>query len=226
MQARPDDYSSHYNLGNFYAERGDYEQAIACYETASKLEPRGVAPLVNASLAYNLMGQNDKAEESLRQALRIQPANVAANLNLGMLLGEMGRPREAEAAFRAALEADPKCAVAAYNLGVAVAERNLNEAISLCRRAYELRPNEPKYASALAFYLRQVGKPDEAVAELKQLVAGHPSYVDGYVMLGALLEEQGKTREAADFYFQASGNDSIPRSVREQFEARARMLSQ
>ncbi|UCG31623.1 MAG: tetratricopeptide repeat protein, partial [Phycisphaerales bacterium] len=190
MQARPDDYSSHYNLGIFYSERGDYEQAVACYEMANKLEPRGIAPLVNVSIVYNLLGQNDKAEQRLRQALRIEPSSVAANLNLGMLLGELGRPREAEAAFRAALEADPKSAVAAYNLGVSVAGRDLTEAIELCRRARKFRPGEPKHASALAFYLRQAGRADEAIAELRQLVGEHPSSVDGYVMLGEFLEEQ------------------------------------
>jgi len=46
---------------------------------------------VNISIAYNALGQNDKAEASLRRALQLDPTNAPAQLNLGMLLAEMGR---------------------------------------------------------------------------------------------------------------------------------------
>ena len=91
---------------------------MECYALSHRLDPRAIPPLVNASIAYNILGENDKAEESLRQALQLEPTNPAVNLNLGMLMGELGRLQEAEQAFRAALKADPQSAAAAYNLGV------------------------------------------------------------------------------------------------------------
>ena len=78
------------------------------FETATRLQPDALPPYVNAALAYNALGQNDKAEASLRHALRLDPTNAAANLNLGMLLAEMGKMSEAEQAFRAAFKADPQ----------------------------------------------------------------------------------------------------------------------
>ena len=73
MQARPDDWSSHANLGNFYMDGRDFAAAAACFETASRLEPRQVGPMVNASMAYSNLHENDKAEQCLRQALKMDP---------------------------------------------------------------------------------------------------------------------------------------------------------
>ena len=44
MQARPDDWASYANLGNFYMERRDFPAAAASFETATKLEPRQTRP--------------------------------------------------------------------------------------------------------------------------------------------------------------------------------------
>ena len=100
MQARPDDWASHANLGNFYMDGRDFAAAAACFETASKLEPRQVGPMVNASMAYSNLHENDKAEQCLRQALKMNPANAAGNFNLGLLLAEQGHMPEAEQALR------------------------------------------------------------------------------------------------------------------------------
>ena len=164
MLTRPDDHTSHHNLGSYYTERGDLQHAVECYNLSHRLDPRAIPPLVNVSVLYNQLGQNDKAEQSLQQAKRLDPTNPAVNLNLGMLLGELGRVEEAEQAFRTAFQADPQSAAAAYNLGVILAERDLAQAIELCRTADRLRPDEPKYAFAVASYLQR--RPDRS---------GHPT---------------------------------------------------
>jgi tetratricopeptide (TPR) repeat protein len=224
MHARPDDHASYHSLGLFYAERGELKRALAAYETASRLEPRAIQPLVNASLVHNQLGQNDKAEQCLRKALEIDPTSLAANLNLGMLLGELGRPREAEEAFRAALAADPESAQAAYNLAVLVAERDMHETIELCRTASRLRPEEPKYAFALAFYLHRAGDDDQAIEKLHDMLTNHPGFADSYSLLGSLLTQHGRAAEAIKVFRRAADNASLPPAVRRHFAAQAREL--
>ena len=56
LKCRPDDYASHYNLGNYYAARGDARPALAEYETAMKLAS-ATLPLVNASSVYDAIGE-------------------------------------------------------------------------------------------------------------------------------------------------------------------------
>ena len=113
-----------------------------------------VGPMVNASLAYSNLQENDKAESSLRRALAMEPNNPAALFNLGLLLAEERRPEEAENALRAALKADPRMAAAAFNLGVLCGKERIGEALKWCRKACELQPDSAKYAHTLAFFLR------------------------------------------------------------------------
>ena len=169
MQARPDDWASYANLGSYGMESGDYDGAVAAYETALKLEPRMVAPMVNLSMAYANLKQNDKAEEWLRRALKAEPENAAVNFNLGLLLAELGRLDEAEKALRAALKSDPQLAPAAYNLAVILgARKDLAGAIRWCRKAHDLRPEELKYTESLAFYLNENGDKKDAAEVLKK----------------------------------------------------------
>ncbi len=136
MSARPDDWASHANLGNFHMERRDFAGAIVEFETATKLEPRVIGPLVNSSLAYSNLNQPDRAEASLRQALKVEPNNASALFNLGLLLAETGRTTDAVKSLRAALEFDPRMAGAAYNLGVIAGATNKAEAARWCLKAY------------------------------------------------------------------------------------------
>ena len=104
----------------------------------------------------------------------LDPTNSAANLNLGMLLAEMGKMPEAEQAFRAAFKADPKSAQAAYNLGVLLSKDHPKEALTWCRRAAELRPENPQYGYTYAFYLYRAGQLDEALKVIRAVRQRHP----------------------------------------------------
>ena len=225
FRARPDDAGSYYNLGNFRLERREYDAAIKAFTTASRLQPRDVSPLVNISMAYNLTGQNPEAEASLRQALRLDPTNAAIHLNLAMLLAEMERPSEAEAAFRAAFNYDPQSAPAAFNLGVLLAEAHPQEALAWCRRAAELRPQEPKYVYTLAFYLHRLGNISEAARMLEKLLEQAPPAAEAYALLGRIYEEQRQPDKALSLYRRAAQNNKLSGRERAQFTEQIRSLS-
>ena len=108
--------------------------------------------MVNESMAYARLGETKKADDSLQKALKVAPDNAAANFNMGLLKAEQNDLKGAEKYLRAALKADPQMAQAAYNLCVITAKDRLDEAVTWCRKAAELRPQEPKYAYTLAFY--------------------------------------------------------------------------
>jgi tetratricopeptide (TPR) repeat protein len=222
--ARPDDAASHHNLGNFHLERHEYPQAITAFQTAVKLQPQVVASLVNVSIAYNLAGQNDQAEASLRRAFQLEPTNAAVNLNLGMLLAEMDKLPEAGKAFRAAFKADPRSAQAAFNLGVLLAKEHPDEALTLCRRAAELSPQEPKYAYTLAFYQYQQGQTNAAVQTLEKLVQRAPAHAESYALLGQIYESQANLAKARSAYQRGADNDKLPESQRARFLARLQAL--
>jgi tetratricopeptide (TPR) repeat protein len=215
LDARPDHWASHYNLGSFYLAQQDYRQAVASYETAIRLHPRAIQPYVNISFAYNALGLNDKAVQSLRRAYELQPKSPEANLNLGLLLGEMGRFEEAAAHLQRAAELDPTSAVAVYNLGVINAKLGkIDSAVDCLRRAHGLRPGNPQYGYSLAFYLLQSGNNSNAVSILQRIVRQKTPYIDAISLLGEIYLKQRKIKEARTLYQSAlkSGQLSIVES--------------
>ena len=226
LLARPDDYASHYNLGNFYLQRGDQGKALASFQNAIKLRPDFVPPHVNVAFVYNAQGENDKAEASFRRAIALDPNNPAVHLNLGMLLGEMNRPKEAEQVFRRTLEIDPNSAAAAYNLGVILASDRPFESLRWCQKAYKLHPEEGKYGYTYAFYLHQRRDTSEAVKVLREMVRRNVPYGDAYALLGAIHLERGELDEAAGVYRSAWDNRSLTQTERENFGTLLRRLEQ
>jgi tetratricopeptide (TPR) repeat protein len=190
LMARPDDFGSHYNLGNYYMSLREYKKAAASFETAIKLRPDAVVPYVNASMAYVNLGDKKRAEGILRKALKIEPNNAAANFNLGLLMAELGRMEEAEHVLMTAFMADPQMAPAAYNLCIILAKDRSEEAIEFCKKASEIRPDNPKYAYTLAFYLYQQDQKDEAVQILNALIQKHPDYRDAQMLLQEITDRK------------------------------------
>jgi Flp pilus assembly protein TadD len=88
------------------------------------------------------------------------------------------------------LKEDPTLAVAAYNLCVITSKDRINEAVTWCRKAAELRPQDPKYAYTLAFYLNQKGDRDEAVRTLKAILVKYPDYKDAEMLLKEISKKE------------------------------------
>jgi tetratricopeptide (TPR) repeat protein len=225
LTARPDDWASHYNLGNYYLDRGGPGLALAAFATASRLRPDAVMPLVNGSIAHARMGQTAEAEVSLRRALRLDPENAPAHFNLGLALAAKGDQKAAEQALRAALKADPELAAAAYNLGVLLAPDRLAEALPWLGKARQLRQDQPKYSYTLAFYQRQKGDRQAAIRELRRLLLEQPTFAPAYFLLGEIYQEQGKGEEARRVYLRGLARRDLPTAARQGLESRLQALS-
>jgi tetratricopeptide (TPR) repeat protein len=183
ITARPDQWTSHYNMGNYQLGRGETKEAVASYQAALKLDPQTIMAMVNTSIAYAQMGENDKAERYLQQALKMSPDNAAANFNMGLVKAEKNELKQAEKYLKKAIKADPQMAQAAYNLCIITAMDRIKEAVTWCRKAAELRQQDPKYAYTLAFYQNQKGDRDEAIRTLKAILETYPQYKDAEMLL-------------------------------------------
>jgi tetratricopeptide (TPR) repeat protein len=84
---------------------------------------------------------------------------------------------------------------AAYNLCLVLSSDRLEEAIHFCRDACRIRPENPKYAYTLAFYLRTKGDVDEAVTLLKALRQKYPGYKDAALLLREISSQEKIMRD-------------------------------
>lgn len=206
---RPDNWSSHYNLGIFHQNRGDAESALNSYETAARLYPESLMPLINSSVLYSYIGNTAKAEENLKLAVQFDPDNEAANLNLGLLFAEQGELVEAEKALKTALQANPNQPVAAYNLSVITATRSIPEAVSYAQIAATSAPENPKYAYTLAYYQLENNQKKEAIETLTGILTNHPQYITATNFLVDIYLREGKKQQAILLYQQALKTEGI-----------------
>ncbi len=194
ITARPDQWTFHYNLGNYHLSCGAPKQAIASYKAALGIEPQAVMAAVNSALAYASMGERGKAEKFLKDALLRAPDNAAVNFNMGLLKAEKKDGKGAEQYLKAALQYDPRMAQAAYNLCIVLAGNRLNEAIPYCRTASALRPDDPEYAYTLAFFLNRKGEPEEALKILRAVTETYPGYRDAELLSAEIAKKKEKRR--------------------------------
>jgi len=196
MTSRLDNWSNHYNLGIYYQHKGDAGAALNSYETAARLYPESVLPLINSSVLYSYIGNNAKAEESLKKVLEFEPNNEAANLNLGLLLAEQGRMDEAETALKKAYEANPEGQpVAAKNLSVIVAQKgDLQSAVKYAEAAY------PNYGYTLAYYQMQNGEKAKAKNTLHEIIKESPEFLTATSFLADIYLREGNKNMALELY--------------------------
>jgi tetratricopeptide (TPR) repeat protein len=206
---RPDDWSSHYNLGLFYQNQGNADSALESYEVAARLYPESIMPLINSSVLYSYIGNTAKAEENLRKVILMDADNEAANLNLGLLLAEQGKMDEAEQSLKTVLKVNPNQAVAAYNLSVITAQHDIKKAIGFAKVASESAPEEPKYAYTLAFYQNQNNQKSATIKTLTDLLKIHPQYLAAISFLADVYLRDGKTKEALKVYQNALNTEGV-----------------
>ncbi len=100
--------------GVAHFQKKEYDQAIASYEKALKLEPRAAAVYNLLGMAYrmkyNQLGKPEmrqKEIEAFQKAIDIDPKLWVALINLGATYYYMGEKAKAAPLFKKALEINP-----------------------------------------------------------------------------------------------------------------------
>ncbi|MBM4155252.1 MAG: tetratricopeptide repeat protein, partial [Lentisphaerae bacterium] len=210
LDCRPDEWSSHYNIGNLHLDSGEPARAVPAFETAARLAPEQLMPWVNGAMAHARTGNMGASETWLRTALQRDPTNAVANFNLGLAVAERGDLAEAEKLLRQAVNADPRMAEAAFNLGVLVGRRDPAGAAEWTAKAAALRPRDGRYAYTHAFFLRQAGRVAEARGVLEEQMKSAPVNPETAVLLGELYEAGGQRDDAKRVYQRALEDPSLP----------------
>jgi predicted CxxxxCH...CXXCH cytochrome family protein len=175
------------NLGNLYADAGDFATAERQFRAALALDPAFVPAWSNLADLQRAAGDEAGAEATLRAGLEAVAEPAGLEHALGLLLVRAGRREEAlgwleKAAASGA--ADPRLgyvyAVALQDLG------RPDEAIRELERVHELRPSDPDVLAALATFLRESGRVAEALRYAERLVALQPGNPEAVALRDAL----------------------------------------
>ena len=72
---------SYYNRGSNYMTRGEYDQAILCFDKTIKIKPKFAPAYCNRGTCYYEKGEYEQAVEDFNKALEINPHLVGAYFN-------------------------------------------------------------------------------------------------------------------------------------------------
>jgi Tfp pilus assembly protein PilF len=136
VEATPQSYKAHNNLGDVYLDRGDFVRAAQAFGRALEIDPD--AYLANAGLATAAVGYGDwtLALRHVTRALELRPGEWRQQMVRGRIHKELAQWKEAEHAWLSALEHEPTHSPALDNLGTLAWTRgNVAKAIRYWERS-------------------------------------------------------------------------------------------
>jgi len=186
--------------------RTEIEISTGYFEEAIRKDPKFAPAYVGLAFAYDDLGTllvgaspeevRPKAISAARKALELDPDLADAHALLGDMQQDQWHWAEAEAEFKRALDLKPNDAAA--HLGLAnwlLCQGRTEEALVWSRRAREL---DPLGVTGLSngWILFNARRYDEAIGELRSVLAVHPDYATAYWFLGYALIAKGQSEEA------------------------------
>ncbi len=185
--------------------RADVEQSIAYYEQAIAKDPRFAPAYAGLASAYDqladlLVGAPPdevlpKETSAARKALELDPGLATPHVLLADVYQQEWQWAEAEVEYKRALELNPNDAVA--YLGFAnwlLCHGRMEEALTWSERAREL---DPVGATGLSngWILFNARRYNDAIRELRSVIAIHPDYATAHWFLGFALIASGQSDE-------------------------------
>jgi S1-C subfamily serine protease len=102
------DADSHFNLGVDHQRMNRYQEAIASYKEAVRIQPSHADAHNNLGYIYNdILGQHKNAISSFRKAIEYKPHSANFHFNLGVVYQSLSRYQEAIASFKEAMSIKP-----------------------------------------------------------------------------------------------------------------------
>jgi tetratricopeptide (TPR) repeat protein len=207
-----------------YHQAGELDRAEPLYREALGRDPNQPDALRLLGLLYQQRGQTDLALQFLERAVLVDSNTAAAHHDLASLFSQLGRIPEAIAGFKHALTLQPKYPEAWHNLGNAYhAAGDLAAAQASYRKALEQQPDLAETHFNLGVVKQDLGSLAEAVECYRAALQLRPDYVEALLnlgtvelqlgnsaasaesrmRLGVVLTQQGRAREALEYFDQA-----------------------
>lgn len=188
--------------------RGDFDEAIAIFESVVAEHPTSAAAYHQMGRCFMKLGDFKMAIKNLETAVRIGPDRTAARLDLGMLYVAVDKIAKAKAQFIRALSRNESNVKVLASLGIVhFLEKDYGKAISQFQDALELNPAN----FACHFYMAKVhqalnnpaGVQEEALksaAICQSLIRVRSEQPEGYYFLAETYVLQEETRAALQNY--------------------------
>jgi len=197
----------------------DIRQAVEHFHRSIQLDPDYAMAYVGLADAYHMLlyyGDMSMAETippmeaAVSSALEIDPGLGEAQAALAVLLRYQGRVNEGIAAYERAIELAPGYATSYHWFAEQWrTDHNRSDlALPLIRKAQELDPLSPVINITVAETLRDLGRHDEALAQIDHAIEISPAFASAYITKAEILAWSfGELDQALQLYDYAAELD-------------------
>jgi predicted Zn-dependent protease len=199
LELAPDLAEAWRELSNLHAARGELRECDATYARFAALTNQdGRFGEAAAAIAQERL---EHAETLLRQELTRHPGDVAALRLLAQAAVKREDFAEAERLFNECLRLAPGCSRARFDLAEMLhTQQKAEPMLPLIERLLALEPGNLAYRALQAAAYSLLGRSDQALSILADLVAEHPENQLIWMYCGHALRSAGRTAEAIDAY--------------------------
>ena len=194
---KPDYAEAHANLGNSYKELKMYDEALASYSHALRLNPNLAEVYSNRGIVFNEIKKYQEALQEYDKAIAMKANLASAYSNRGIALSELNRLDEALSSYTRAIEINPYDSEAYSNRGITLNElKKFDEALADYDRAIEINPSFAEAYSNRGNTLKELNRLDDALASYDLAIQINPLFAEAYSYRGIALTEQKRIDEA------------------------------
>lgn len=196
-RADPPEHVKLLKAGEDLILKGDYEKALLFFEKA-KLIRESARVYVSMGEAYELAGDQNKAQESYKTAIELNPLFIKAYLRSAALYEKQGNLDAALSAFKKVVEISPNNP----RRHLAIGNIHLKKGdVVKAQESYSVSvKQEAAMASEIAEELLKAGKDDLAEHFFRTSLLKMAANVNVYNRLGIALRRQGKWQDAIREY--------------------------
>jgi TolB-like protein/Tfp pilus assembly protein PilF len=205
---------AHSLLGQVYALKQQYEQALTEGERAIALDPNNADSYAFQAQALNFAGRPEEALRMVKQAMRLNPHSPPLYFwELGWAYRLTGRYAEAITTLKKFISQSPNFPPAHFHLAVSYVQlwafqqspdsQTLEEALGAAQRLLVLNDSFPPGHQVLGYVYLWQKRYEQAFAEMERAVALSPKEAWGSAVLAEVLSRVGRTEEALEAAEQA-----------------------
>jgi adenylate cyclase len=198
---------AHSILSLCYAQKQQYDQAIAEGERAIALDPNNADSYASQAEVLNSAGRSEDALRRIEQAMRLNPRYPAFYLlELGWAYRLEGRYAEAVSTLKEAVSRNPTHVGVNLNLAASYIQQwisqqspdsqALAQALATAQQVVALSDSSSSGHTLLGYIYLWQKQYEQAIAELERAVAFDPNDAWGYAVLAETLSRIGRRGEA------------------------------
>lgn len=187
---------------NAYMQLGDFGTAVAKLQSLAAAQPKNPAVLERLAVAAINQKQYSAAEQHLEQALQLQPDYVAAMMDLVQLYAiEKRTIDQIIGRVQQQIERSPMQSSFQEIMGNAyVAKGDSGKARQAFENALKLNSDATGARVQIARLYASEGKLPEAIQNVQKVLASHPDFLAGYLLLGSFYERSNDIAKAEQSY--------------------------